>query len=222
MEKKSLTILIISGLILLISLAVVYLFVLPTYNQIKQQEVVTGQIKTQIDARKNYYTVVDSKVKALEAAGWAQKKDSIEVNFTSSPFFVPKLNSFFRTIVAGSGMTLSSVTSSAPVSAKSAPVSQSTDTTSATKSSSTSQVKEVQQSKPSTYFDQLQGPVNKVTVNLSVTGTYSAFKKLLSDFEGQTRIITVKSIAVSASQAGSGKKAASISSFSLVVDVYSY
>lgn len=224
MEKRNIIILIVSGLILILSLAVFYLFVMPVHKQIGQQESAIGQIKEQIDAIKNYYNVVDSKIKALEDAGWAEKEKSIEVNFTSSPFFIPKLNSFFKTIVTGSGMELLSITSSSPVSARSVPQTQSSSEgdVKISKGGSASQGKETQQNTATTYFDQLQGQVNKTTINLSVKGTYNSFKKLLSDMESQTRIITVKSITVSASQQGEGKKAVNTSVFNLIVDVYSY
>jgi Tfp pilus assembly protein PilO len=216
MEKRSQTILIISGLIFLLSLAMAYFLVMPAYKQIGVQDSQIQQMKAQIDLKKNYYATVESKARALEDAGWAEKKKSIEVNFISSPFFTAKLNAFFKTLVAGSGTTFSSFTSSSPVSAR----------TGAAQSSSDSEVKistATETKVATTYFDQLQGPVNKISCNLIVSGTYSAFKKLLSDMESQTRIITVKSIAVSSSsEQGTGKKAANVSSFNLVIDVYSY
>jgi len=222
MEKKNITILIVAGSILILSLAFAYFFAMPAYKQIGQQESAIGQINAQIDAKKNYYKVIDSKVKALEDAGWAEKEQSIEVNFTSSPFFIAKMNSFFQTMASGSGMTLSGMTSSAPVSVKTSAASQSGSGGDVKISKDTSTTQETQQPKATTYFDQLQGPVNKTTFNLSLTGSYDSFKKFLSDMEGQTRIATVKSISVSSSQQGEGKKTVSISVFNLVVDVYSY
>ena len=222
MEKKNITILIVSGLILILSLAFAYFFAMPAYKQIGQQESAIVQMKAQIDAQKNYYSVIDSKVKALEDAGWAEKEQSIEVNFTSSPFFIPKMNSFFQTMATGSGMTLSSVTSSAPVSVKTQATSQSSSESEVKISKDTATSQETQPPKATTYFDQLQGPVNKTTFNLSLTGSYNSFKKFLSDMEGQTRIATVKSVSVSSSQQGEGKKTVSTSVFNLTVDVYSY
>lgn len=217
MEQKN-KILIMSGLIVLVAVGVVYFLVLPANSQIKQQNAWIEQLKIQIEEKQNYYNVVESKLQALKDAGWADKEKMITVNFTSSPFYVVKMNSFFRTVASGSGVTISAITSSPSATVK-------TQATAATESSAVkiSKEKEEQQPVATSYFDQLQGPVKKTTFNMSVTGTYSSFKKFLSDLETQTRIVTVKSIAVSSSQtAGTGKKAVNVSSFNLVVDAYSY
>jgi len=222
MDKKSATILIVSALIFILSIGVIYFLIMPAYKQAGEQGNQIIQLKAQIDAKNNYYAVIESKMTALEDAGWAEKRKSIEVNFTSSPFFIPKINTFFQALVSGSGMTLSSLTGSPAVSAKSAPQAQSSGEVKISKDSST-QEKAAEQPVATTYFDQLQGPVNKVSFNIAVNGTYSAFKKLLSDLEGQTRIVTIKNIAVSSSsQQGSGKKITNTSLYNLTVDVYSY
>jgi len=212
----------VAGLILLLSVGVIYFLIMPAYRQMGVQDDQIKQIKDQIDARNNYYTTVESKVKALEDAGWAEKKKSIEVNFTSSPFFVPKMNVFFQSMASSSGMTLSGITASPATSVKSVP--QSTQGEGAVKisSSSTGEKKSEQAASATTYFDKLQGPVKKVTFNIAISGTYNSFKKFLSDLEIQTRIVTVKGVSVSSSQKGVGKSASNLSNFNLVVDVYSY
>lgn len=220
MEKRDTKILIVSGLIFLLSIGVVYFLVIPAYNQIGVQDDQIEQIKAQIDARNNYYSKLEAKVVALENAGWSEKKKSIEVNFTSSPFFVSKMNVFFRTMASGSGMTLSSITASSPTSVKA--VAQTKQSESDVKISKSTADSSQQQTVQTTYLDRLQGPVKKTTFNISVSGTYNSFKKLLSDLESQTRVITVKSVSVSSSQAATGKKTSSLSSFNLVVDAYSY
>ena len=68
----------VAGLILLLSIGVIYFLIMPAYRQMGVQDNQIKQIKEQIDARNNYYTTVESKVKALEDAGWAEKKKSIE------------------------------------------------------------------------------------------------------------------------------------------------
>lgn len=219
MDKKISTILIISGLILLLSLGVIYFLAIPAYKEVGAQDVQIQQLKDKIDDRNNYYTTVESQVLALEAAGWSTKKERIEINFISSPFFTVKLNEFFKTLVTGSGMTLSKITSSPAVSVKT--VSQTTSTSSEvqiSKDTSDTQQEVVNTS----YFSQLQGPVKKVSCNLSVIGTYNSFKKLLADMESQTRIITVNSISVTSAGQETGKNASNLSNFSLAVDVYSY
>jgi len=221
MEKRNTKILVIAGLILLLSIGVVYFLVMPAYKQMGVQDDQIRQIKEQIEARNNYYSTVEAKVKALEDSGWAEKKKTIEVNFTSSPFFVPKMNVFFRTMVSSSGMTLSGITASPAVSVKTV-AQTSTKSEETVQVSSGSSTTSTQQTAPTTYFDRLQGPVKKVTFNLSVSGTYNSFKKLLSDLETQTRIVTVKSVSVSSSLQGTGRSASNLSTFNLVVDTYSY
>lgn len=221
MEKRNTKILAIAGLILLLSIGVVYFLVLPAYRQMGVQDDQIRQIKEQIDDRNNYYSTVEAKVKALQDSGWAEKKKTIEVNFTSSPFFVPKMNVFFRTMVSGSGMTLSGITASSAVSVKTV-AQPATSKSGEEVQISSSSTATPQQTAPTTYFDRLQGPVKKITFNLSVSGTYNSFKKLLSDLETQTRIVTVKSVSVSSSSQGMGKSVSNLSTFNLVVDTYSY
>lgn len=221
MEKNNTIILIVSGLILILSIGVVYFLTMPAYKQIGVQDQQIIQLKSQIEAKQNYYISIDSQSKQLEDAGWAEKKKSIEVNFTSTPFYIPKMNNFFQTVITSSGMILSNITSSSPVSAKSASETESTGSDTKTDENNSSS-QGTQQSSTANYLNQLQGPVNKISFNVSVTGTYNSFKKFLSDLETQTRIVTVKSISVSTSQQGLGKKSLNTSLFNLVVDTYSY
>lgn len=221
MEKKNAIILIVSGLILALSIGVVYFLVIPARQQAEQQEAQNIQLKAQIDAKKNYYAVIDAKIKSLQAAGWEEKRKSIEVNFTSSPFFIAKTNVFLGTMVTGSGMTLLSATHSPSVSVKTSV--QASESEVKISKATAAKEKTAQPANPVTYFDRLQGPVKKTSFNLSVVGTYASFKKLLSDLESQTRIVTVKSVAVGSSELkGAGKKQYSVSTFNMVIDVYSY
>jgi Tfp pilus assembly protein PilO len=118
-------------------------------------------------------------------------------------------------------MDLTSMTSSA---AESLQQSQ-TSTASQTEDGAKSSTQSTQEVTPQTgsYLSQLQGPIKKTTINLSVAGTYAEFKNLLSLFEGQTRIITIKSVTVSAAgQEVKGKTTVNNHSFSVILDVYSY
>lgn len=221
MEKNNIIILIVSALIIILSMSVVYFLVMPAYADvgIKSEQII--QLKSQIEAKRNYNTSVDSQSKALEELGWSEKKKSIEVNFTSTPFYIPKMNVFFQTMAQSSGMILSNVTSAPAVSTKKAAENTGTSESKSKETSSSAQSQVVQQSE-TTYLDQLKGPINKISFNISVTGTYNAFKRFLSDLEAQTRIVTVKSITVSSSQEGSGRRLVNTSQFNLVVDTYSY
>lgn len=221
MEQKN-KILIISGMIALVAFGVFYFLILPVNRQISEQNAAIDQIKDQIAARQNYYSVVEAKIKALNDAGWQDKQKMIAINFTSSPFYVAKMSYFFRTMASGSGVTISNISAAPAVSVKAAPQTTGKEKETVQISKETTE-EESQPVSSGTYFDKLQGPVKKVAFTLSVTGTYSSFKKFLSDLETQTRIITVKSIAVSSSEvSGTGKKTVSLTSFNLVVDAYSY
>jgi copper chaperone CopZ len=210
----------ISVFILIAAICVAYLLDFSKWKEIGNVKGQITQMESLIEAKKSYYAIIDSKIKALNDAGWTEKKDSIAINFDSSLFFTPKINNFFKTIVASSGMSLSSMTSSTSESTQ--PQTQTTNQTEeGGKTSLESTETAVQQS--GNYFSQLQGPIKKTTINLSVAGTYTKFKELLSLFEGQTRIITVKSVTVSSvGQEVKGKTTVNNLNFSVIADVYSY
>lgn len=222
MEKKNTKIIFIAVGVIIASLCVAYFLDFAKWKEVGAFDAQIKQAKVSIEEKKSYYAVIDSKMEALISAGWATKKPSIEANFTSTPFFIPKINTFFQTVVLGSGMKMSGITSSAGVSVKGAPQSE-TKSEGTAKSSKATEVVTVNTTTAS-YFDRVQGPIKKTTVNLSVSGTYSAFRNLLSQFENQTRIITIKSVAVSpAGQVASGKGvSANNLTFSMVLDIYSY
>jgi len=198
-----------------------YFLDFPKWREINSVDGQITQVKSQIEAKKNYYAVIDLKIKALDDAGWSDKRDSLKINFDSSLFFTPKINNFFKAIVESSGMKLSSMTSSLPESTKIQPQVSTMKTESGVEISKTQEIIPA----VSNTFNQLQGPIRKTTVNLNVTGTYGAFKNLLNLFQGQTRIITIKSVAVSSAGQSEGIKTKSLInnlSFSIILDVYSY
>jgi uncharacterized FlgJ-related protein len=227
MDKKNTKIIIVAIVVIIASLGVAYFLDFSKWKEISNLDSQIVQAKASIEAKKSYYSVIDSKMEALNSAGWSSKKESIAVNFTSTPFFIPKINTFFQTMVLASGMNMGGITSSAATSIKSTAqttiqADSGTKSTKSTKASETTTTTST--SVATTYFDQLQGSVKKTTVNLNITGTYNAFKNLLSQFENQTRIITIKSVAVSPSGQNASTKGAVKNnlSFSMVLDVYSY
>jgi Tfp pilus assembly protein PilO len=121
-------------------------------------------------------------------------------------------------VVLTNGMAMSGITSSIAVSVKS-----SDQTATQESGSKSTKVSTTQETAMSSYFDQLQGPIKKTTVNLNIVGTYTAFKNLLTQLENQTRIITIKSVAVSpAGQEVSKSGTKNNLTFNIVLDVYSY
>jgi Tfp pilus assembly protein PilO len=218
---------IIIGVVLIIAaLGIAYALDFSKWKEINSIDSQIAQIKSSIEAKKSYYAVMDSKLQALNDAGWSTKKDSIAINFDSSLFFTPKIDNFFKTIVPLSGMKLTSMTSSTPEPIKGQTQVSTIKTENGTEISKTEETTEVTTQPTTDYLSQLQGAVKKTAVNLNVTGTYSAFKNLLSQFQGQTRIVTIKSVAVSSGEDGSETKTIKTGvnnlSFSIILDVYSY
>jgi Tfp pilus assembly protein PilO len=227
MQEKSRTLLI-SFLVFAASLAVLYFFVLPKNKELVKDEAQIAQLNENINTKKAYQEVIDEQVGALDAAQWAAKEPSIAINFTSSPFYVSKMQYFFKSIATSSGVSLDSLTYSSSVSVKAAAVQQPSG--SAVKVSTATSAASGTQASPTGYYAQLTGPVKKTTFNLSVSGTYNNFKNFLTQLEGQTRIATVRNITFGGVSDASGstiatkskaKKAANLS-FQLVVDTYSY
>lgn len=223
MDINKVKILISIGLIIA-ALGIAYALDFSKWKEIGGVESQIVQVKQQIQTKQNYYASIDSKIKALHDAGWDDKKDSIAINFDASLFFTPKINNFFKTIVASSGMNLSSMTNSSPESIKAQAQVVAPKTENGTE---LSQTEETVQTAPvsSGNFGQIQGPVRKTAINLSVSGTYAAFKNLLTQLQNQTRIASIKSITVSSSsgqEGGIGSKGALNLSFNIILDVYSY
>jgi hypothetical protein len=225
MDKNTIKILI-SVVIILAAVGIAYFLDFTRWKEINSTADQIKQFEALIQAKKDYYAVIDSKMNALVSAGWDSKKDSIAINFDSSLFFTPKINNFFKNIVTSSGMTLGGMTNSLQESVKGGQTAAKTDT--GTSSSKESAVQQTTADQSSSYLNQLQGLVKKTTVNLSVVGTYAAFKNLLSQFENQTRIITIKGVTVSSISQGietATKTKAPVNNdlnFSLILDVYSY
>lgn len=219
-KTKNIKILI-SVIIFIGAIGIAYSLGFPKWKEINSVDGQINQMKALTNAKKNYYTTIDAEIEALNNAGWAEKKNSIMVNFDSSLFFTPKINNFFRTIVSSSGMTLEGMTNSLPEGG----VSQATAMPeNGAKTSRVAGTTEVSTQQNSNNLSQTQGSIKKTTVNLNVTGTYNNFKNLLSLFAGQTRIVTIKSISVSSSNQEElrGRVKINNHNFGLILDVYSY
>ncbi len=211
----------ISVIIFIGAIGTAYSLSLPKWEEINGVDGQIKQMEALTNAKKNYYATIDTEIEALNNAGWAEKKNSIMINFDSSLFFTPKINNFFRTIVSSSGMTLEGMTNSLPEGGSSQVTTTSENGTKTSRGAETTQTLTQQNSNN---LSQTQGSTKKTTVNLNVTGTYNNFKNLLSLFAGQTRIVTIKSISVSSSNQEELKGRVKVNnhSFSLVLDVYSY
>ena len=217
MEINKVKIIVSIGLIIA-TVGIVYALDFPKWKEIGIIDSQIVQVKSKIEAKKNYYADIDFKIKALNDAGWSEKKDSIKINFDSSLFFTPKINNFFKTIVKSSGMKLSSINVSLPELVNVKPQ------VSTTKTESGAEISQTQIEAPSGIFSRLQGSVKKTAINLNVIGTYNSFKNLLSLFQGQTRIINIKSVAISSAgqSEGVGRSLINNLNFNIILDVYSY
>jgi hypothetical protein len=213
----------ITAVMFLSAIGVYFAFDVSKINTAKDKDLQIEQMGRNISSKKSYYEGVNNQVKLLEEAGWAEKKKSIEVNFSSGPFYIPKMRYFLQTMASANGVTLGTVTYSSAMSLK-PQASQEESTTKNSKStkSSTPDVKTT-----TTYVDQLKGSVKTTTFNLSITGTYDSLKNFLKALEEQTRIGTVQSITFSDAKVQGvvvkGKSiATNIITIAVVVDFYSY
>ncbi|MCK9578486.1 hypothetical protein M0R01_03270 [bacterium] len=143
---------------------------------------------------------------SINASNWPEKKKKMEINFTSSPFYVPKMEKFFRDIIMQSGMTIGNLSiqlgSVGP---------QATTTSSAKNPSEQPQAVNPAQSSVSG----VKGPVRRNSFSISTNGTYEQLKELLAIFEKQACLISVKKIDF-------GEQSEGKFTFNITGEVYSY
>ncbi|MDD5098641.1 MAG: hypothetical protein PHD31_02930 [Candidatus Pacebacteria bacterium] len=190
---------VISVVMFLSAIGVYFVFDVPKMNIAKEKDAQIEQVGKNASSVSGYYQGVNNQIKSLEDAGWAEKKKKIEINFTSSPFFVSKTKFFLQKLALENGVTLNSVTYSAPVSVTAQPVvkEEQSSGTKISKSSSTTETVSQEPAVVTTYFSQIKGAVKKTTFNMSTTGTYESLKNFFKALEGQTRIGTVQSVTIS-------------------------
>ncbi|MDD4074045.1 MAG: hypothetical protein PHU17_00720 [Candidatus Pacebacteria bacterium] len=166
---------------------------MPAYENFQAKSSEADKIRKQIETTQNYFLFSENNFNKLKESKWEEKKKSIEINFTSSPFFFPKTTYFLRTVANQSGMAVSSINNSSSV-----------------------LVNKTQE----TFKDQLKGEVKKTTFNLSLEGSYNYFYNFLSFLEKQTRIANIKSINISSATKKDSLEPTF--KFSLILDLYSY
>jgi len=221
-NKNQIIYYLISAGLIIIAFGVFYFLDFPKMKESEGKDKQIVQLEKSIESRKGYYQSLDAKVIELNGDGWEEKSKQIAVNFSmNDPFLTPKLNNFFETVVSGSGLSLNQMTYSTAAAVKGTPK--------ATTGSDSMKVggESAQPVAQSSSLDQLNGSAKKITYNLTVSGSYSAFKNFLKQLENQTRIATVQSISVSSGTpqvTGRGKTRTitNILDFNLIVDVYSY
>ena len=171
-----------------------YFFVFPEYNLLKEKNKTIKNLSTDEEFIKNYYDVVNKNLEDLNNAKWGSKKNILEQNFDSSPFFSSIVKDFLRTKALESGLIVSDIYVSRPV---------------------------IIANSEELYKSELIGPVNKTRFELSLEGNYFAFKNFISTIEKSSRIGSVESISIDKNH-NSNQEITNDLLFKLSIDYYSY
>lgn len=219
--KKPQPVFILSFLFLVGAVALGYYLFLPKYNKLKEQKSEIVRLNNSIELKNNYESKINEIGQKLEEVGWEGKRGKIEINFDSTPFFLPKTEIFFRDVVSKSGMGFTSIAFSSATLVKGGSQQQgqeeTNDSTKGTKKEFKPQeTTQTQSESAGGSFSAIRGPVNKVPFTLVVDGSYRSFKGLLEIFEKQAFLISVKTITFTAPGADG------VVSFSVAGEVYSY
>ena len=171
-----------------------YFFVFPEYNLLKEKNKTIKNLSTDEEFIKNYYDVVNKNLEDLNNAKWGSKKNILEQNFDSSPFFSSIVKDFLRTKALESGLIVSDIYVSRPV---------------------------IIANSEDLYKSELIGPVNKTRFELSLEGNYFAFKNFISTIEKSSRIGSIESISIDKNH-NSNQEITYDLLFKLSIDYYSY
>lgn len=171
-----------------------YFFVFPEYNLLKEKNKKIKNLSTDEEFIKNYYDVVNKNLEDLNNAKWGSKKNILEQNFDSSPFFSSIVKDFLRTKALESGLIVSDIYVSRPV---------------------------IIENSEELYKSELIGPVNKTRFELSLEGNYFAFKNFISAIEKSSRIGSIESISIDKNH-NSNQEITNDLLFKLSIDYYSY
>lgn len=171
-----------------------YFFVFPEYNLLKEKNKTIKSLSIDEEFIKNYYDVVNKNLEDLNNAKWGSKKNILEQNFDSSPFFSSIVKDFLRTKALESGLIVSDIYVSRPV---------------------------IIENSEELYKSELIGPVNKTRFELSLEGNYFAFKNFISTIEKSSRIGSIESISIDKNH-NSNQEITNDLLFKLSIDYYSY
>ncbi|HOF44719.1 MAG TPA: hypothetical protein PLI42_00265 [Candidatus Pacearchaeota archaeon] len=171
-----------------------YFFVFPEYNLLKEKNKTIKSLSIDEEFIKNYYDVVNKNLEDLNNAKWGSKKNILEQNFDSSPFFSSIVKDFLRTKALESGLIVSDIYVSRPV---------------------------IIANSEELYKSELIGPVNKTRFELSLEGNYFAFKNFISAIEKSSRIGSIESISIDKNH-NSNQEITNDLLFKLSIDYYSY
>jgi len=214
METKNfLTSLIVSLILLIAAGAVIYFLDMPQYQKIKQGEQNIQILYDQLTQSESRNKAIAEVVKNLETANWNSIKKKIEPNFSSDPFYLFKMEVFFKDsrYKKWNEISLFGFSTSSPVAINSA------DKTNSANKDNTIHKTPLATSTSQTTENSASAAVSSIkttTVNLEVAGTYEQLKQLLTIMETQAYLISVKTISFEGGSA--------ITKFLISADIYSY
>lgn len=187
--------LLIATILLILGLGVLYFLDYPQYNKDKLQQEKIATFTKQKSIKDEHTKVIAEIGIKLQTLNWDEKKKKIEPNFTSTPFFTPKMEKFFADLVSRSSMNMGTLTFQGS-SSVSTPSEDTTAKTDSTKIKPTEQptTTTTTTSKNQSGVVGIKGPVKKIGFSLSISGTYENLKKLLDVFEKQAYLISIKNV----------------------------
>lgn len=219
MEHKKPQPLLTASFFLIIGAVVVgYYLDAPLYKKMQTQQTQINNLSATNDLRIQYENTIREIDQRLKENNWEAKKEIIKGSFESSPFYLSKVEIFFKDIVLKNGLNFGSISLSSPSSVKTASSQEQTNQSSS--GSKTTNFKPQEETKPAVEatgsLASIQGPVNKLEFNLTVSGSYDFFKMFLGSMERQAFLISIKKISFSAP--GSDGKM----TFTISGEIYSY
>ncbi|MFA6251917.1 MAG: hypothetical protein WCX74_00705 [Candidatus Paceibacterota bacterium] len=199
--------LLISVLLLILGAGVYWFFDKPLVDSASKLDAMITDLTRQKRLQEEHAMKIGQIGLDIQASNWPEKKKKIEINFTSSPFYVSKMEKFFRDIVSQSGMRVETLSiQMGTVGAQAMPAS-----TSAKKP--TEQPAAVNPNQSS--IAGIKGPVRRNSFSVSAIGTYEQLKGLMAIFEKQACLISVKKIEF-------GENSNSEFTFNITGEIYSY
>jgi len=199
--------LIATTILLVLGVGIIYFLDIPLFDKDKVQNDKIASFSEQKRLREEYTKRIAQIGINLKDLDWEEKRKKIDPNFISTPFFIPKMEVFFKDLVARSNMALvsisietgSALTPSTTADGKIAPVEDAS----------------LDVPKNQSGVIGIKGPVKKNSFNLSVSGRYEDMKNLLLILEKQAYLISVRTV-----NFGEGK--GNQFNFTIVGDIYSY
>lgn len=215
--KKPQPLLTLSFFLIIGAVAIGYYLDAPLYKKMQTQQTQINNLSSTNNLRIQYENKIREIDQKLKENNWEAKKEIIKGSFESSPFYLSKVEIFFKDIVLKNGLSFGNISISAPSSVKTASSQQTTQQTGASK---TTNFKPQEETKPvaeaTGSLASIQGPVNKLDFTLTVSGSYDFFKMFLESMERQAFLISIKKIGFSAP--GSDGKM----TFTIDGEIYSY